>query len=917
MDNVIGSGRKRRYVEKAVSEPRIRIDTVCGLSNNDAQLSQELYGKNVFSQRKRHGFWYSFFKNLSDPIIRVLLGAMAVNILFTLHDINWIEIGGIALTVLIATLVSTVSEHSSGIAYEKLFAEVNENHHAVIRDNVKQTVPVSDIVKYDVIELTAGDVIPCDGILVSGRLSCDQSSITGESKGVYKRPTTMNVITEEYINSVSTPTEDVWLSRGTAVISGGGTMLCCAVGDSTLYGSIAKDLQEESTPSPLKEKLTSLAKTISRLGYIGAVLVAVIYLFNTFVVSCDFDILKTAELLCDTRYTVSELIHALTVAISIVVVAVPEGLPMMITVVLSANMKKMMKQGVLVRRLVGIETAGSLSILFTDKTGTITTGYMKAVKIITVGGEYDLNGKYARLSNALGEITGLGIRFCSGDSGGNSTDKAIAKIRCSPLTHEYKCISRIPFDSSYKFAAARIRCKDLGRDFVLVRGAPDVILTRAKRTINENGTTFPLGNDKYSHLTSTGDTSRVVAQAVCRGEDYEILKQGIIPDDVVFVCSFVLKDEIRPEVSAAVAECASAGVQVVMLTGDSETTAAAIAMETGILPRGYAVYSKNSDIPENTRLVLKSKTLHELTDDELFKILPRIAVISRATPADKTRLVKAAIASGNVVGMTGDGVNDAPSLKAADVGLAMGSGTDAAREAGDIIISDNNFASIVRAVLYGRTIFESIRKFILFQLTMNVCAVGVSILAPLIGIEAPITITQMLWINIIMDTLGSLAFAAEPPLTAYMRRKPIKRDEKILSPSMIRRIICGGVYTLSLCMFFLSSERIHDLFKGMGEVYYLTLFFALFVFCGITNSFCARTERLNLAASLSGNKIFVLIMLLVAAVQLVIIYFGGTAFRTVPLTVKEILTVGIFSLTVIPADMLIKVFALLSGKKNF
>ncbi|MBR4933657.1 MAG: ATPase P, partial [Clostridia bacterium] len=343
-------------MEKAVSEPRIRIDTVCGLSNNDAILSRELYGKNVFSQRKRHGFWYSFLINLSDPIIRVLLGAMAVNILFTLHDINWIEIGGIALTVLIATLVSTVSEHSSGIAYEKLFAEVNENHHTVIRDNVKQTVPVSEIVKYDVIELTAGDIIPCDGILVSGRLSCDQSSITGESKGVYKRPTTMNVITEEYIKSVSNPTEDVWLSRGTAVISGGGTMLCCAVGDSTLYGSIAKDLQEESTPSPLKEKLTSLAKTISRLGYIGAVLVAVIYLFNTFVVSCDFDILKTAELLCDTRYTVSELIHALTVAISIVVVAVPEGLPMMITVVLSANMKKMMKQGVLVRRLVGIET---------------------------------------------------------------------------------------------------------------------------------------------------------------------------------------------------------------------------------------------------------------------------------------------------------------------------------------------------------------------------------------------------------------------------------------------------------------------------------------------------------------------------------------------------------------------------------
>lgn len=916
VNNVIGFGRKRCISENSIKKHQVHIDTVNGLCTDDVALSAKLYGKNTFSEKKKRGFWRDFLGNLSDPIIRVLIGAMAVNILFTLHNINWIEIGGIAVTVLIATLVSTVSEHSSGTAYEKLFAEANEYFHTVIRDAERMSISVLDIVKYDLIELSAGEIIPCDGILVSGKLSCDQSSITGESKSIKKVPTSVRCITEEYINSVSHPTEEVWLSRGTAIISGDGTMLCCAVGDATLYGSIAKDLQEDSSPSPLKEKLTSLAKTISRLGYIGAVIVALVCLFNTFVISCDFDLSKTLELLRDTRFTASEIVHALTVAISIVVVAVPEGLPMMITVVLSANMKKMMNHGVLIRRLVGIETAGSLSILFTDKTGTITTGSLKPVKVITGDTEYTLKEKYPFIPNTIGELINLGIRFCTGRTGGNCTDKAISTIRCGSLHHKYECIDTLPFDSSKKYSAAKIRCTDNGNVFTIVRGAPDVILEHTKTAVGTDGNIVPLNYGLLRDYSDLKDTSRIVSQAVCSENDFDLLKKGIIPITLRFVCSFVLRDEIRAEVHSAVKECTTAGVQVVMLTGDSDSTAAAIALETGILPRNYEIYSKDDVFPENTKLVLKSKTLHEISDSELSKILPRIAVISRATPADKTRLIRVAVSLGNVVGMTGDGVNDAPSLKAADVGFAMGSGTDAAREAGDIVISDNNFASIVRAILYGRTIFESIRKFILFQLTMNVCAVGVSILAPLFGIVAPITITQMLWINIIMDTLGSLAFAAEPPLKAYMKRKPIKRTEKILNRSMIRRILCGGFYTLSLCMFFLTSNRLHDIFDGTGEVYFLTLFFALFVFCGIANSFCARTERLNLTASLSGNKIFVLIMVLVAAVQLLIIFFGGTVFRTVPLSAKEILTVALFALTVLPADLIFKAFILLSGKKT-
>ncbi len=916
MDNAIRFGRKRNLPENRVKEGQVHIDKENGLCSDDVTLSKKLYGKNVFSEKKKRGFWYDFFVNLSDPIIRVLLCAMAVNILFTIHNINWVEIGGIAATVLIATLVSTVSEHSSGAAYEKLFAEVNEYRHTVIRDSEKISVPISEIVKYDLIELYSGEVVPCDGLLVSGKLFCDQSSITGEAKSVEKIPSNVNSITDEYIHSVAHPTADMWLSRGTVVTSGGGTMICCAVGDDTLYGSIAKDLQTDNTPSPLKEKLTTLAKSISRLGYIGAALVALVYLINTFIISCGFDFTKTLVLLNDTRFLASELIHALTVAISIVVVAVPEGLPMMITVILSANMKKMMKEGVLVRKLVGIETAGSLSILFTDKTGTITTGKMKAVKLVTADDEYELRGKNSSIPIMTKELINLGVKYCTGSAGGNSTDKAISKKFCDKLRYKYECIDTIPFDSNQKFAAAKIRCIDNGKVFVIVRGAPDILLKRVKTGVGKDGGKVSIGDNKLSFQSYGDETSRVISQGVCFENDFELLKKGIISDSLIFVCSFVLRDEIRAEVFSAVKECTTAGVQVVMLTGDSDTTASAIAIETGILPKNFAIYSTNTDISPNVKLVLESKTLHEISDSELGNILPRIAVISRATPADKTRLVRVAAACGNVVGMTGDGVNDAPSLKAADVGFAMGSGTDAAREAGDIVISDNNFASIVKAILYGRTIFESIRKFILFQLTMNVCAVGVSIIAPLLGIETPITITQMLWINIIMDTLGSLAFAAEPPLRAYMKRKPIKRNEKILNPAMIRRIVFGGIYTLSLCMFFLTSKWIRDFFDGTGDVYYLTLFFALFVFCGIANSFCARTERLNLASSLSGNKIFVLIMILVATVQLIIIFFGGTAFRTVPLTAKETLSVALFALTVFPVDIMIKAFTLLSGKKN-
>ncbi|MBQ2279368.1 MAG: cation-translocating P-type ATPase, partial [Clostridia bacterium] len=372
---------------------------------------------------------------------------------------------------------------------------------------------------------------------------------------------------------------------------------------------------------------------------------------------------------------------------------------------------------------------------------------------------------------------------------------------------------------------------------------------------------------------------------------------------------FIIRDEVRKEVLPAVAECRSAGIKVVMLTGDNDRTAAGIAAECGILPENYRIFDKSYGISryvsDHASVVIDGQSLKELTDAELTELLPCIGVIARVTPTDKSRLVRIAKAAGHVTGMTGDGINDAPAIKAADVGFAMGSGTDVAREAGDIVITDDNFVSITRAVLFGRTIFESIRKFITFQLTMNLSAVGVSVLGPIFGIESPVTVIQMLWVNIIMDTLGSLAFAGEPALEEYMMRPAVKREEPILSRAMVRQILLTGGYAVVLSTFFLISPSVRHLFGGSMEDH-LTRFFALFIFMGIGIALCTRTERINPLANIRKNAAFMLIMPVVAAVQLLIIYFGGEVFRCVPLDGQELMVCAMFAFTVIPADTIRK-----------
>ena len=861
-----------------------------GLSRGEVESARKKHGSNVFSKQKRQGFLQQFAASFGDPIIKILLAALALNVLVSLRDHTWFEPIGIGVAVFLATFVSTLSEYGSESAFQKLQEEAARQTCRVQRREGLQQIPVADVVVGDLVLLQAGEKVPADGLLLSGELQVDQSPVNGESKESAKRP---GGTAEPGRWSPETRNQ---LFRGTVVTAGQGVLLVRRVGDHTLYGSLAVELQQDSVESPMKVRLGGLAKTISRLGYTAAALIAFADLFHALVMDNGFQWTAILAELQSPQALVGHLLHAALLAVAIVVVAVPEGLPMMITVVLSSNMLRMKRDHVMVRKMVGIETAGSLNLLFTDKTGTLTTGRMRVEELRLADGSVcrsleqvktpalrDLADACCRLGNEASFIGGKAV-------GGNSTDRAILSF-CGKGGAAVEAVLVQPFDSTRKFSCARMSGV---RDLLLFKGAPEVLLPRCRTSYGPDGrlrSGIP-GAVRTAMARMTGSAMRVLVLAV--GDP---VKTDATAGELSFVGLLGLRDSLRPGVERAVRQVQEAGVQTVMITGDNRETALAIAREAGIVEN-----------PERD-LILTSAELAELSDDRLRTVLPRLRVVARALPSDKSRLVRAAQELGLVAGMTGDGINDAPALKLADVGFSMGSGTEVAKEAGDIVILDDNFASIAKAILYGRTIFRSIRKFIVFQLTMNLCAVGVSLIAPFIGIDTPVTVTQMLWINIIMDTLGGLAFAGEPPLPRYMREPPKARTEPILSREMLNQILATGAYTIVLCTAFLKMPLFRDAF-GFSESYvlFMTAFFTLFIFCGIFNAFNARTHRANLLGNLRRNPAFVGIMAAVSAIQILMIFCGNEIFRTRPMEPRSIVRVVLLAATVIPFDLCRKLY---------
>lgn len=864
-----------------------------GLTSQQVQASLDKHGNNTLSQPPRDTFLDKLLDNFKDPIIRILLFALLVNVVFVFmgHG-DWIETCGIFLAILLATLVSTYSEYSNENAFQKLQEEASRIRCKVWRDGEPVEIHIDDIVVGDAVILEAGDKIPADGILLSGDMKLDQATLNGESEEAHKLIAPQDFLWDD--NNIDF-LDKYRLFRGSVVVEGTGVMEAVKIGDASVYGKLTQELKDDERDSPLKLKLKGLAKSISKFGYAGGVFIAIAFMAQKILHAPS-----VTSYLSNTPALLSDLVQAIILGIIIIVMAVPEGLPLMIAIVSSLNMRKMLNDNVLVRKLVGIETAGSLNILFTDKTGTITKGKLEVVRFITGYKEEFVD--FAELPAKIKELTYENVVLNTSATvtdgkiiGGNMTENALSKFIGDYRTQNAgERLHFVPFNSANKFSWALVSKN--GERYCLVKGAPEKLVQQASFYWDAEGNRQPLTEAMKQSLDNrmlelAGSAIRMLA--LCSYED-SFADENLPLQNLTLVGILGIRDEVRQEAIEAIAAVQEAGVQVVMITGDRKETAVAIAKDAGLLQH-----------PEE--IVWTSSELAALSDDEVKLLLPKLRVVARALPMDKSRLVRLSQEMNLVVGMTGDGVNDSPALKKADVGFAMGSGTEVAKEAGDIVILDDNFLSIKKAILYGRTIYNSICKFIVFQLTINFSAVAINFIAPFVGIDKPLTITQILWINLVMDTLAAIAFGGEPALEKYLAETPKDRSAPIVSKKMLTTIVLGGAYMTLVAIFFYKSSFIAEMFRSApNNIYIYTGFFCTYIFMAVANGFNVRVSGVNLLENLRLNKGFLDVMTLIVAIQIALTFVGGRILRTAPLNLEEWLVVIALSLSIVVVDLLRK-----------
>ena len=873
-----------------------------GLSDKEVLESREKYGSNVIPDSEPTTFWAEFKETFGDPMIRILLiiaALMIVMFLFGYADIY--EPAGTIVAVLIVAFVTAKTGVASDTKYRQLKDSAKKDQCKVYRNGVVTVIPVDEVVTGDKVLLQAGDKIPADGVLVYGTLKVDNSALNGEAEECHKTAADASFRLADEITG-DTFVDKHSLFRGAVLFDGEGVLDVQKVGLATMMGKMAEEMQEDEPDSPLKVKLAKLADMISKFGYIGAIVIAIMY-FGYFILSAggfqSYFSLGAATIIQD-------IVEAVSLAVVIIVCAVPEGLPLMISLVLMQNTSKMLDHNVLVRKAEGIETAGSLNILFSDKTGTITKGSLEVVEFFTADGvtiplnELSEYGKVKSLVDlAIGKNTQSMFDTEGRVIGGNATDQALMKFIGPEVFQKLESSCSITssqgFNSSNKFSQAYL--EELGKTFY--KGAPERLLAVSTKYLSLNGDTHPIDFDALN--AKIDELANKSMRVLAFGYSEQTLSENKINSDTVIIGLVGIRDDVRPEARDAIAEVQRAGIQVVMITGDRLETAVAIARDANLL------HSEDD-------VALTSAQLNELSDEEVKKIIPRIRVIARALPTDKSRMVRLCQEMNLVVGMTGDGVNDSPALKRADVGFAMGSGTEAAKEAGKIVILDDNFRSIKDAIWYGRTIYHNILKFCKFQLVINVAAVVVSAIAPFFGVEEPLKVTHLLFVNLVMDGLGAIMLGNEPAQERYMREQPRRRDESIVSKPMMVKILVMGIWLTILSFIFLKLPFFDQFFHTTEEK--LSAYFVLFIWSALFNGFNVRHDKYAIFKGLNENtgfmKVFVTIVLvqafIVTAGLIPIPVFGwiSSMFSCVPFGITGWIVVILLAMTMIPVDLIRK-----------
>ena len=866
-----------------------------GLTAAEVEESRKKHGANSIPEAEPETFWQLFLEGFQDPMIRILCVIAVIMFgMFLVGESDWYEPIGTIIAILLVNFVSARTGVANDRAYRDLKASQKKDTVKARREGVIKVIPADEVVVGDVILLQSGDKILADGILAEGALSVDNSALNGEAEECPKSEAPDGFAIPETITG-DTFVDAHSLFRGATVLDGEGYMIVQKVGLDTMMGKMAKDMEDKEPDSPLKVKLNKLAGQISVFGYIGAIIIALAYFVHFVMLAGGL----SAYLATGGLSILGDVMNAIAIAITIIVCAVPEGLPLVIALVLMQNTGKLLKVNVLVRKSIGIETAGSLNILFSDKTGTITKGQLEVVEFFDgCGRTTDINTAAAMreaLHLSIGKNTGALFDDQHHVVGGNMTDQALLKFLGEDAFHalaardDCEIGAQQDFNSANKFSQAYLPGQ--GRTFY--KGAPERLLAKAKKCLDTQGNEVDI--DENALNQKIDDLANRAMRVLAFGYSREKLVRDEIHDDLVLIGLVGIRDDVRPEAREAIEEVQKAGIQVVMITGDRRETAMAIAREANLYHGG-------------DELVLTSAELAEMSDDEVKKIIPRIRVISRALPTDKSRMVRLCQEMNLVVGMTGDGVNDSPALKRADVGFAMGSGTEVAKEAGKLVILDDNFNSIKNAIWYGRTLYINILKFCKMQLVINLAAVFVSAISPFIGIESPLKVTHLLWINLCMDSLASLMFAGEPALKKYMRMKPRRRDESIISRPMAIQIVIMSIWLTILSLVWFKVPFFRACFATEAQWY--TGFFCMFVFAFMVNAFNVRSDGLNVFEHIGENKRFIHIWLAIMAVQVLLVSIGGVigeVFSCVRFGLDGWIAVCLMALTMYPVDLIRKV----------